>query len=166
MINRHLTPIALLIGISVALPPAGGAERAQDGIDRNLLERAQREREFHIRLEDARAPIPLPPGPAQPSWFFVPRPGTETLRPERPEARAAPATRPEPRAPVIDARTQLNDSQVRRQVELQAQTQNLPDPARKQMLDLQGLGFERENRAQELGSSILRDSQRALGGKR
>jgi hypothetical protein len=143
-----------------------GQVQPEDGIDRNLQERAAREREFHVRLQDER---PTPPRPVVPGetglQFYLPTPGAEILRREQ----AAPAATPQRLAPgksVVDSEAQLRESQRRRQIELQTQTQNVPEPSRQQTLESQQLGFDRETSAQDLGSRILRDSSRALGAPR
>jgi hypothetical protein len=146
--------------------PAAGQVHPQDGIDRNLQERAAREREFHVRLQED---TPAPPRPVVPGEtglkFYLPTPGSEIVRREQ----AGPAATPQRLAPgksVVDSETQLRESQRRRQVELQTQTQNVPEPSRQQTLESQQLGFDRETSAQDLGSRILRDSSRALGAPR
>lgn len=155
----------LLAGLATSIP-AVGQVHPQDGIDRNLQERAAREREFHVRLQDE---TPTPPRPMVPGEtglkLYLPTPGSEILRRGEPVRPPAPP-RLAPGKSVVDSETQLRDSQRRRQIELQTQTQNVPEPSRQQTLDSQQLGFDRETSAQDLGSRILRDSSRAVGAPR
>jgi hypothetical protein len=146
----------------------------QDGIDRNLQQREARQREFHASLEDRRgAPPALSGGGFEAKWNFLMLPaGSE------PPLRLPQGVTPTPstaRVPsetsVVNGEVQLQDSQQRRQLELQLQTgagtqvPGVPDPGRQQSLQTQQLGFEREIRAQDLQSNILRDSARAMGNK-
>jgi len=163
--ERLIVSVCLLASALAAVPSAGQVH-PQDGIDRNLQERAAREREFHIRLQED---TPVPPRPVVSGEtglkFYLPTPGSEILRREK--AAPAPAQpRLAPGKSVVDGETQLRESQRRRQIELQTQTQNLPEPVRQQTLQSQQLGFDRETSAQDLGSRILRDSSRALGAPR
>jgi len=170
-LHRHLAGLAALI-LSGAASPAWSQANPQDGIDRNLQQREAREREFHATLEDRRGPPP-PFAPAMdPKWHFILLPpGSEPplrlLLPDTPVSSSyAPAERS-----VVDSEVQLQDSQQRRQMELQTQTQagpqvpGVPNPGRQQALQIQQLGFDRELRAQDLQSNILRDSARAMGAK-
>ncbi len=91
--------------------------------------------------------------------------GTEIL-----ERQPAPALPPKPTVvpsapPAVTGATLLEDSQRRRQSALQAENARLPigDPARQTSAQMQGLTFERETRAQDLGSAIMRSSERAVG---
>jgi beta-glucosidase-like glycosyl hydrolase len=58
---------------------------------------------------------------------------------------------------VVD-RQQLNDSQLRRQLELQTQNKLFDQPTRQQQSQIQLLQFGRENQAQQLQQQIQRDS--------
>jgi hypothetical protein len=143
---------------------ASAQSHPQDAIDRNLQERAAREREFHVRLEEERPQPILMEAPRDTGLQFTLRtPGTEILQRDQPEQARPTQARAAPGKSVVGADVQLRESQRRRQVELQTQTQNLPETARQPDLQIQQLEFDRETRAQELGSSILRESQRALG---
>ena len=146
--------------------PALGQMHPQDGIDRNLQQRAAREDEFHVRLQDDAVPPvrPVVPG-ATGLRIYVPTPGSEILRRDVPR-QPAPAARIAPGKSVVSGETQLRDSQSRRQMELQTQTDQRPEPQRQQILQIQQLGFERETSSQDLGSRIMRDSSRALGAPR
>ena len=163
---RSRIVVMLVTASLAAATPALCQVHPQDGIDRNLQERAAREREFHVRLE---ADIPPPPQPIAVDKgglkFYIPTPGSEILR--RDEVRQ-PATTPRvaPGKSVVSGKTQLLDSQSRRQMELQTQIENRPEAQRQQILQIQQLGFDRETSAQDLGSRILRDSSRALGAPR
>jgi hypothetical protein len=160
-----LSTYLFLAGLACAVPSAGQVH-PQDGIDRNLLERAAREREFHVRLREDTPGLPPPALSGETGLkFYLPTPGSEILR--REQAAPAPAQpRTAPGKSAVDGELQLRESQRRRQIELQTQTQNVPDPARQQTLQIQQLGFDRETNAQDLGSRILRDSSRALGAPR
>jgi hypothetical protein len=158
-VRAWLLPVLWLAGASHGFAQS----HPQDAIDRNLLERAAREREFHVRLQEERPqPIPMEAPRDTGLQFALRTPGTEILQREQPE-KALPQARAEPGKSVVDADMQLRESQRRRQVERQTQTQNLPDVTRQQTHQTQQLGFDRETRAQELGSSILRESARAMG---
>jgi hypothetical protein len=153
-----LAAAALAIPLSVHAQP-----RPQDDIDRNLQERAARERAFGVRLEEAR-PVPPPPQPADASRSIVlPTPGTEILRrePLPPRIHGKPAV--VPAAPVVNEQVLVDESQRRRLMELQTQTSVRPidDPTRRPTLDVQQLQFEREQRATDLHSRILRNADSA-----
>lgn len=156
---RSALALLVLVGAaSVAAQP-----HPQDDIDRNLQQRAAREREFNVKLQDDRT-LP-PPISVQPSGGFpiyVPTPGVEVLRREPPPAAGSSPRQVAPAPSVVNPRVQLEESQQRRQVELQTQTQQLPEPQRQPALESQKLQFQRETQAQDLGSKILRDSQRAM----
>ena len=157
-----LCSVIAVVAIALAAPTLA-QQRPQDDIDRNLQERAARELRFQVRLQEDRE---LPPPAITPNsglqFVLPPTPGVEILRRQPTPTPVAPPRVQSGRS-VVNGLTQLQDSQRRRQVELQTQTQTVPDPARAQRLDLQQLQFERETRAQQLGSSILRDSARAMG---
>jgi hypothetical protein len=155
----------LVAGLGVSTP-ALCQVHPQDGIDRNLQERAAREHEFHVRLQEDAPPLPRPIDPGKGGFkFYVPTPGSEILRREQVPQPATPP-RIAPGKSVVSGETQLLDSQSRRQMELQTQIQNRPEAERQQILQIQQLGFDRETSAQDLGSKILRDSSRALGAPR
>lgn len=158
--------IVVLAGLSAG--PALSQTNPQDGIDRNLQERAAREREFHVRLQDDTPPTPLTITPGTGGLrFYVPTPGSEILRADPAhQLRSTPPVAAAPGKSVVSGTTQLLDSQSRRQMELQTQIENRPEPERQQILQIQQLGFDRETRAQDLNSKILRDSSRALGTPR
>jgi hypothetical protein len=126
-----------------------------DGIDRNLLQREQQEQGFHVRLYDTArsvgqgALIPLPPVPHS----FI---GPELY--EAPSARAPVGTTNAPGSLDAMDRQQLNDSQLRRQLELQTQNKLFDEPTRQQQSQIQLLQFGRENQAQHLQQQIQRDS--------
>jgi hypothetical protein len=154
---QRLILLALLLS---TLPAA--AQAPTDGIDRNLLERAQRLREFGVTLEDG--PLPSAPAPglekAMPITLMPPGvdPAADRRRPS-----------PTPSAPAVPTRRdaselqQLHADQQRRQLHLQLETRELPEAARRPALDTQQMNFERESRAQELGAEIMRRSSEATG---
>ena len=162
----RISTILVVAGLAAAAP-ALSQTHPQDGIDRNLQQRAAREQEFHVGLQDDTTlppPRPIVPGKTG-LQFYVPTPGSEILRHDE-VRQSAPPARVAPGKSVVTGETLLLDSQSRRQMELQTQIQNRPEPERQQILQIQQLGFDRETSAQELGSKILRDSSRALGAPR
>jgi len=170
----HWQPLALAsIFLSGFANPAWPQTTPQDGVDRNLQQREARQREFHASLEDHRGPPPALSGGFEPKWNFVllPPGGEPPLRLPQGVTPAASSTRVPPQTSVVNGDVQLQDSQQRRQLELQLQTgvgtqvPGVPDPGRQQAVQAQQLGFEREIRAQDLQSNVLRDSARAMGKK-
>ena len=166
----------MVLGVGVAIVaalanPAAAQVQPEDGIDRNLQQRAVREHEFHVGLEQS-IPIPRPYVPGKSGLqIYVPTPGSEILRRDKP----LPAPQQQQVTPgksAVSGDVLLQDSQSRRQMELQTQLQNQSDPgsaaeaARQQALQIQQLQFNRETSSQDLGSKIMRDSQRALGAPR
>ena len=160
------------VAVAAALVNSAAAQvQPQDGIDRNLQQRAVREHEFHVGLEQS-IPIPRPYVAGKSGLqIYVPTPGSEILRRDKP----LPAPQQQQVTPgnsVVSGDVLLQDSQSRRQMELQTQLQNPSDPgaaaeaARQQALQIQQLQFNRETSSQDLGSKIMRDSQRALGTPR
>ncbi|HTS53647.1 MAG TPA: hypothetical protein VMH26_10275 [Burkholderiales bacterium] len=126
----------------------------RDGTDRNLLQREQQALEFHVKLYDSaraadqRSTAPLPPVPHS----FI----GESYRDGLP-APSAGGTAAAPSVP--DAgRQQLDESQLRRQLELQTQNKFLDEPTRQQQSQIQQLQFGRENQAQQLHQQIQLDS--------
>jgi len=138
---------------------AAAQSSPNDGVDRNLLQREQQSLDFHVRLyDDARAAgqdalIRLPPVPHSPLG---------------PEVYQAPSTRAQNGRGDVgvssDAlnRQQLNDSQLRRQLELQTQNKLFDEPTRQQQSQIQQLQFGRENQAQQLQQQIQRDSNNLI----
>jgi hypothetical protein len=57
---------------------------------------------------------------------------------------------------------QLDDSQLRRQIELQTQNRFQDEPTRQQQSRIQQLQFGRENQAQQLQQQIRRDSDSVM----
>jgi hypothetical protein len=141
------------------------AAQGSDGIDRNLLERTQREVRFGVSLYDD-APVPHGPSAVAPTMpITLLPPGLNPLG-ERHPPQAQPAPVPSPSAPASLRQQELErlqTSQQQRQQQLQLQNRELLEPARRQQSDTQQLIFERENRAQELGAEILRRSGAASG---
>ncbi|HZR03595.1 MAG TPA: hypothetical protein VFA81_10540 [Burkholderiales bacterium] len=140
------------------------AQTPRDDIDRNLQERAVREREFHIELDAVPRVLPQSPAVTRRS-ATLPTPGIGILEPP-------PSREPPPRPPdvivapgVANESFQLDESQRRRQLELQSQTRPLDESVRRPLLDRQQLQFEREQRADQLQSEIMRNSDRALRGR-
>ena len=144
-----------------ALVLTWGALHAQnlprDGIDRNLLQRQQSEREFHVKLYDA------PSAAAPKATVTLPLPETFTDREsyERAPTTGSGAT---VTGPTLDSTVspRLDDSQARRQLELQIQTRRLDDLARQQQNQIQQSQFGRENQAQDLQQRILRNSNDSM----
>jgi len=141
---------------------SGAAQNtANDGIDRSLLQRDQLEREFHVRLYDSSrvagqgALIPLPPVPHS----FV---GPELYQPKGTTTGGTASVS----GPLggFD-RQQLNDSQLRRQLELQTQNKFMDEASRQQQSQIQQLQFGRENQAQHLQQQIQRDSGSVMQGR-
>jgi hypothetical protein len=160
------TLMMLVVAGLGASTPALCQVHPQDGIDRNLQERAAREHEFHVRLQEDAAPLPRPIVPGETGLkFYLPTPGSEILRREEVRQPAVPP-RAAPGKSVVSGEMQLRDSQSRRQMELQTQIENRPEPERQQILQIQQLGFDRETSAQDLSSKIMRDSSRAVGTPR
>jgi hypothetical protein len=148
--SRILATVLLAAGYTSAAPQAVPL----DGIDRNLLERQQREREFHVKLYDA--PVVGVPGVA----VSLPIPGSFTERESYDRAPASPPPNAATKqvAPDGAAQRQLDDSQQRRQLELQTQNKLLDDVTRQRQSQIQQLQFGRENQAQQLQQQIQRDS--------
>ncbi len=148
---RLLVFILLTAGWTLASPQSG----PWDGIDRNLLQREQQALEFHVKLYDtARASgqgstAPLPPVPHS----FIGQPYHDGLPVTSSGDTVMPAS-----APDAVARQQLDQSQLRRQLELQTQNRFLDEPTRQQQSQIQQLQFGRENQAQQLQQQIQRDS--------
>jgi hypothetical protein len=148
------------------VPALAAHPQAQDGIDRNLLERQQREVRFGVSLFDDTAPPPAPGAPQTPSMPITLYPPGISPMPER--GSPAPVTLPPPTASDRSARRdleQLHGSQQQRQLHLQLETRELPEPARRAQSQQQQLIFEREGRAQELGADIMRRSSEATGAR-
>jgi hypothetical protein len=149
--SQWLTGLLLAVGCVGAWAQTS----PQDGIDRSLLQREQQEREFHVKLYDA------PRGDAPRATVTLPLPGSFT---ERESYERAPDVPPSSNSPVPSAspnstdRMQLDDSQLRRQLELQTQNKLMSDPSRQQQSQIQQLQFGRENQAQQLQQGIMRDS--------
>ena len=138
---------------------AAAQSSPNDGIDRNLLQREEQSSDFHVRLYDNTraagqdALIPLPPVPHSP------------LGPELYHAPSARAPNGSANVGVSsDAvnRQLLNDSQLRRQLELQTQNKLFDEPTRQQQSQIQQLQFGRENQAQQLQQQIQRDSSNLI----
>ena len=127
----------------------------QDGIDRSLLQRDQQERDFHVKLYDApRAGVPRTTVTLPLPRSFSERESYERA-PDVPPASNPPALSTSPNS---TERLQLDDSQLRRQLELQTQNKLMDDVSRQQQSQIQQLQFGRENQAQQLQQGIIRDS--------
>jgi len=155
----------LTVVVTLVLGHAWAQTSPQESIERGLRARAAAERELSMRLElPPGPPPPLPPAELRRS-AAPPLPGTEVLElqppPELPPKPAVVPSAP----PVVTGATLLEDSQRRRQEALQAENARLPidDPVRQRSMQIQSLTFERETRAQDLGSAIMRSSERAVG---
>ena len=149
--------IGLLL-LSAFSAPLGAQTSPEDGIDRNLLQRQQQSSDFHVRLyEEGKAAgqgalIPLPPVPHS----FI---GPELY--QAPSPSASSSTGKVGSLPDA-ANRQLNDSQLRRQLELQTQNKFFDEPTRQQQNQIQQLQFGRENQAQQLQQQIQRDSSNLM----
>jgi beta-glucosidase-like glycosyl hydrolase len=149
--------VALLL-LSTFCAVAGAQTSPQDGIDRNLLQRQQQSSDFHVRLYDAGkaagrdALIPLPPVPHS------------FIGPELYQAPSVGASNSGAKVGVLPdaANQELNDSQLRRQLELQTQNKLFDEPTRQQQSQIQQLQFGRENQAQQLQQQIQRDSSNLM----
>lgn len=134
---------------------------AQDGVARNILERQQRESDFHVRLYDNTPPkpmgsaiglpLPLETSPRSVLDLGAPLPSNPTGN----QTTKSPI--PEP-----GQRGQLDVSQQQRLQQLQLQNKNLDEPVRQQQMQIQQLQFDRENQAQGLHDQIMRDSQGSM----
>src|SRR5262249_15406585 len=58
LLSRRCAAVLLAVGFVTAAPLASAQNTPNDGIYRNLLERQQREAEFHVNLYDNRLPTP------------------------------------------------------------------------------------------------------------
>jgi len=153
--SRLVFSILLATGCAVATAQSS----PNDGINRNLLQREQQSADFHVRLYDTGraggqdALVPLPPVPHSfigPELYQVPSGG-------------APGGTNNSGVPLGAAdRQQLNDSQLRRQLELQTQNKLFDEPTRQQQSQIQQLQFGRENQAQQLQQQIQRDSSNLI----
>jgi hypothetical protein len=153
-IGQFASPLLAIVLLAAFHVTAGAQALPLDGIDRNLLERQQQEREFHIKLYDA------PSANAPSVTVSLPIPGSFTERESYDRAPASPPPKAAPvqAAPDGAAQRQLEDSQLRRQLELQTQNKLRDDTTRQQQSQIQQLQFGRENQAQQLQQQIQRDS--------
>jgi hypothetical protein len=133
----------------------------QDDVARNLLERQQRENDFHVRLYDNTPPRPISRGPTLPLPLeTAPRSVLDLGPPLPPNPTSSHAVTPQ--ASDAGQQLQLSVSQQQRLQQLQLQNQNLPEPVRQQQQQIQQLQFDRENQAQGLHDQIMRDSQGSM----
>lgn len=156
---EEIRPRASRLAFSILLATGCGVAIAQggpnDGINRNLLQREQKSADFHVRLYDTGraagqdALIPLPPVPHS----FI-----------GPELYQVPSGGPPGGTGSTGAadRQQLNDSQLRRQLELQTHNKLFDEPTRQQQSQIQQLQFGRENQAQQLREQIQHDSSNLI----
>jgi hypothetical protein len=160
-----------LVALLAALPAIAMSQTppARDALDRSLQERRAQESQLQLRLEGP-VPVPKPLAPEEITRSIVlPTPGTEILRRQPPPALPSTPRVASPGPPVPSSQTLLDESQRRRQLGLQTQlpaTSGVPTPedvVRQQALDTQQLQFQREQRAGQLGSDIMRNSERAMG---
>ena len=154
-LGRLLARLAAFILLAAGWTLAAAQSGPRDGIDRNLLQREQQALEFHVKLYDAAqtaaqgSTAPLPPVPHS----FIGRSPYDTPA-LPPSGETVTAAVP----PDASARQQLDQSQLRRQLELQTQNKFLDEPTRQQQSRFQQLQFNRENQAQQLQQQIQRDS--------
>jgi hypothetical protein len=154
-----------VVVLSAVLSHAWAQTSPQENIERGVQARTAAQRELTMRLDLPRGAPPPPPPAELLRSVTLPTPGTQIL-----ERQPAPELSPKPTVipsapPVVTGATLLEDSQRRRQAALQADNARLPldDPARLRSTQIQGLTFERETRAQDLGSAIMRSSEQAVG---
>jgi hypothetical protein len=160
---------ALLLAVALPATAMSQTPPAQDAIDRTLQEREARARDLRLRL-DGPVPIPRALAPDEVTRSIVlPTPGTEILQ-RQPSPALPPAPRvASPGPPVPSTRMLLDESQRSRQLGLQTQLPATAGPptsediVREQTLQTQQLQFQREQRAGQLGSDIMRNSDRAMG---
>ena len=151
--------------LSVALGHAAAQTNPQQAIERAVQARSAAQRELTMRLDLPPGPPPSPSSEQLMRSITPPLPGGSF--PERvpsPDLPPNPAVVPSA-PPVVSGAVLLDDNQRRRRAALEADHARLPldDPARLQSIQIQGLTFERETRAQDLGSAIMRGSERAMG---
>lgn len=149
--SRLVALVLLASGCEIGAAQAG----PRDGIDRNLLERQQQSSDFHVRLYDTARTV------GQDALIPLPRVAHSFMGHELYEAPSAgtPGGTASVAKPLDAAdRQQWNDSQLRRQLELQTQNELLDDPTRQQQSQIQQLQFGREHQAQHLQQQIQRDS--------
>jgi hypothetical protein len=158
----------VLLPLLLALPTVSHSQgHAQDGIARNLLERAQRETQFGVSLYDEPArpgAVPAPVDQSMPITLLPP--GLSPFPAERADPLGpVPAPRPLRAGSAKQDLEQLHTKQQQQQLHLQMRTREQPEALRRQESDTQQLIFERETRAQEVGAEILRRSSTATGAR-
>src|SRR5262245_15908198 len=148
--------------ITAATTTASVQDGPQDGIQRNLLERQQREAGFHVKLYDNTPPqptggaigLPLPLETSPPSVLDLSSP-----LPPNPTA-----SQPAKSGISGDSeRRQLDVSRQQRLQQLQLQNKTVEEPMRQQQMQIQQLQFDRENQARSLHDQIMRDSKSSMG---
>jgi hypothetical protein len=157
-IRQFASPALIAATLAVGWGAVCAQDRPQEGIERNLLQRQQSEREFHVKLFDA----PAAPTPAPTSRLPLPRAFTERESYQAPPAIAREPANAPPAAVRSPISSQLDDSQTRRQLELQIQTVPLSEVARQQQSQIQQSQFARENQAHDLQEGILRNSSDSM----
>ena len=134
---------------------------AQDGVSRNLLERQQRENEFHVKLYDDAPPKSTARTPGLPLPLETnPRSTLDLGEPLPPNPTTSQASTP--RGSDTAQQLQRDLSQQQRLQQLQQQNKDLAEPVRQQQMQIQQLQFDRENNAQGLHDRIMRDSQGSM----
>lgn len=146
-------------GLATVLGAVHAQTLGRDGIDRDLLQRQQAEREFHVKLYDSPSGSP---GSKVTVTLPIPRQFTDRESYERTSADTGGTAAAGPVPPGSAVSPKLDDSQLRRQLELQIQTRSLDDVARQQQSQIQQSQFGRENQAQDLNQSILRNSSDSM----
>ena len=132
----------------------------RDGAARNLLERQQRENDFHVKLYDNAPPKPMGSAIGLPLPLETSPRSVLDLGPPLPSNPTANQTFKS--QPDRGQRGQLDVSQQQRLQQLQLQNKNLGEPVRQQQMQVQQLQFDRENQAQTLHDQIMRDSQGSM----
>ena len=166
LLRRDASLLLVVISLFVAQPVQAQntsqlQNPTQDDVSRNLLERQQRENEFHVKLYDnappkSTAPTPSLPLPLETSPRSILHLG-EPLPPNPTTSQAA-----TPRMSDTAQQLQRDSSQQQRLQQLQLQNKDLDEPVRQQQMQIQQLQFERENNAQSLHDRIMRDSQGSM----
>jgi len=158
----------LLMGIAAFVSQAVQAQNiaqpqnpAEDGVTRNLLDREQRENEFHVKLYDNTPPKSTARTPTLPLPLETnPRSTLDLGEPLPPNPTTSQAATPRMSDTAQQLQRDLNQQQ--RLQQLQQQNKDMAEPVRQQQMQIQQLQFDRENNAQGLHDRIMRDSQGSM----
>jgi hypothetical protein len=154
--------IALFVAHTVQAQNAAQQRNpAQDDVSRNLLERQQRENEFHVKLYDNTPPKSTARTPTLPLPLETnPRSTLDLGEPLPPNPTTSQAATPRMSDTAQQLQRDLNQQQ--RLQQLQQQNKDMAEPVRQQQMQIQQLQFDRENNAQGLHDRIMRDSQGSM----